>query len=56
MSEHLPAPPSLSRALLQVLLVVAGVAAGVWLLHRLASVALVLVLAGLFAYVIEPLV
>src|SRR6185369_11098636 len=56
MSVHLPAPPSLSRALLQVLLVVAGVASGLWLLHRLASVALILVLSALFAYVIEPLV
>jgi predicted PurR-regulated permease PerM len=56
MSVHLPAPPSLSRALLEVLLVVAGVAAGAWLLHRLASVALILVLSALFAYVIAPLV
>jgi len=56
MSEHPSAPPSLSRALLQVLMVVAGVAAAVWVLHRLASVALILVLSGLFAYVIAPLV
>jgi len=56
MSEHLPASPSLSRALLQALMVVALVAAGVWLLHKLASVALILVLSGLFAYVMAPLV
>jgi predicted PurR-regulated permease PerM len=56
MSEYLPAPPSLSRALLQVLMVVAGVAAGIWLLHKLASVALILVLSALFAYVIAPIV
>jgi predicted PurR-regulated permease PerM len=56
MSEHPPATLSLRHALLQVLLVVAGVVSGVWLLHRLASVALILVLSALFAYVIAPLV
>jgi predicted PurR-regulated permease PerM len=56
MSQHPPATPSLRRALLQVLLVVAGVVSGVWLLHRLAAVALILVLSALFAYVIAPLV
>jgi|SRR5579872_1624194 len=56
MSERVSPSPSLSRALLQVLIVVAAVAAGGWLLHRLASVALILVLSGLFAYVIAPLV
>jgi predicted PurR-regulated permease PerM len=56
MSEHQPATPSLRRALLQVLLVVAGAVSGLWLLHRLASVALILVVSALFAYVIAPLV
>jgi len=48
--------PSQTRVALQVLLVVAAVAAGLWLLNRLASILLVLVLATLFAYVIAPLV
>lgn len=56
MSEHPSATSSLSRALLRVLLVVAGVVSSVWLLHRLAAVALILVLSALFAYVIAPLV
>jgi hypothetical protein len=47
MNEHLPAPLSLSRALLQVLMVVAGVAAGVWLLHKLASIIVALGVLGL---------
>ena len=41
---------------LQILFVVAAVAAGLWLLHRLATVVLLLVLSTLFAYVIAPLV
>jgi predicted PurR-regulated permease PerM len=56
MSEPMPAPVALSRALLQVLMVVACAAAGVWVLHKLASVAFILVLSALFAYVIAPLV
>jgi len=44
------------RAVLQVLLIVVGAAVSVWALHRLAGVALVLILAALFAYVIDPLV
>jgi len=55
-SERTPAPPSQTRVVLQVLLVIVGVAAGLWLLHRLASVVLVLILATLFAYVIAPFV
>ena len=44
------------RIALQVLFVVAVAAAGPWLLVKLASVLLVLVLSTLFAYVIAPLV
>ena len=57
-----PAPPveraawTQARAILQVLLIVAAVASGLWMLHRLASVVLVLIVAALFAYVIAPLV
>jgi predicted PurR-regulated permease PerM len=56
--EGVPAAPSQTqtRAVLQVLLIVVVVAAGVWVLHKLASVVLVLVVAALFAYVIAPLV
>ena len=56
MSEPLAAPSSLTRELLLVLLVVAGVAAALWTLHRLAFVVLLLVLSGAFAYLIAPLV
>ena len=45
-----------ARVVLQILVVVAGVAGGVWMLHRLASLVLALILAALFAYVIAPLV
>jgi predicted PurR-regulated permease PerM len=48
--------PSQTRVALQVLLVIAAFAGGLWLLQRLASVVLVLVLSTLFAYVIAPLV
>jgi len=56
--EGVPAAPSQTqtRAVLQVLLIVVVVAAGAWVLHKLASVVLVLVVAALFAYVIAPLV
>jgi predicted PurR-regulated permease PerM len=47
---------SQTRAVLQILLIVAGIALGLWVLHRLSSVVLVLILAALFAYVIAPLV
>ena len=50
------AAPSLTRVVLQVLLIIVGVALGIWALHRLASVVLVLIVAALFAYVIAPLV
>ena len=44
------------RVTLQVLLIVGGVAFALWLLHELAAVVFVLILAALFAYVIAPLV
>jgi hypothetical protein len=47
--------PSLSRALLRVLVIVTAVAAGAWTLQRLSSLVLILVLSALFAYVIAPL-
>ena len=47
---------SQTRIVLQVFLVVAGIALGLWVLHRLSAVVLVLILAALFAYVIAPLV
>jgi predicted PurR-regulated permease PerM len=50
------APPSLTRVVLQVLLIIVGVAFALWALHRLESVVLVLILAALFAYLIAPLV
>jgi predicted PurR-regulated permease PerM len=55
-SERPMAAPSLTRVVLQVLLVIAGVALGVWALYRLASLVLVLIVAMSFAYVIAPLV
>jgi len=55
-SERAGAPPSQTRVVLQVLLIIVGVAGGLWALHRLASVVLVLILSALFAYVIAPLV
>jgi predicted PurR-regulated permease PerM len=55
-SERATAPPSQTRVVLQVLLIIGGVAFGVWALHRLASVALLLILAALFSYEIAPLV
>jgi predicted PurR-regulated permease PerM len=50
------AAPSQTRVVLQVLVIIAGVAFGLWALHRLASVVLVVILAAIFAYVIAPLV
>jgi predicted PurR-regulated permease PerM len=44
------------RITLHVLLIVAGVAVGAWVVHELASVILALILAALIAYVIAPLV
>ena len=54
--ESAAAAPSQMHAVLQVLLIVVGAAVSVWALRRLAAVALVLILAALFAYVIAPLV
>ena len=48
--------PSLSRALLRVLMIVTAAAAGAWTLKRLSSLVLILILSALFAYVIAPLV
>jgi predicted PurR-regulated permease PerM len=50
------AAPSQTWVVLQVILIIVGVALGFWALHRLASVVLVLLVATLFAYVIAPLV
>jgi predicted PurR-regulated permease PerM len=44
------------HVILQFLLIVVGVALGLWALYQLAAVVFVLILAALFAYVIEPLV
>jgi predicted PurR-regulated permease PerM len=55
-TEHAPTPPFQSRALLRDLLVVAAVGAGVWAVHRLGRIVLVVILAMFFAYVIAPLV
>jgi predicted PurR-regulated permease PerM len=45
-----------TRVVLQILLIIAGLALGLWALHRLSSIVLVLILAASFAYVIAPLV
>src|SRR5438094_10476591 len=55
-SERAQAALSQTRVVLQILLIIVGVTFGLWTLHRLASVVLVLILAALFAYVIAPLV
>jgi predicted PurR-regulated permease PerM len=44
------------RVALQVLAVVSASALALWILHQLASLLLVLIIAGLFAYVIAPMV
>ena len=44
------------RVALRVLLIVAGVALGLWVLHQLAFLVFVLMVAGLFAYVVAPMV
>jgi predicted PurR-regulated permease PerM len=56
MRDHRLSASSLSRALLRVLVIVTVAAAGAWTLHRLSSLVLILILSGLFAYVIAPLV
>ena len=44
------------RVALRVLLIVAAVALALWVLHQLASLVFVLMVAGLFAYVVAPMV
>jgi predicted PurR-regulated permease PerM len=56
LSERAVVPPSQTHVVLQVLLIIVGVAAGVWALSRLASVVLVLIVAALLAYVLAPVV
>jgi predicted PurR-regulated permease PerM len=50
------APAAQNRTFLPDLLVVAAVGAGVWVVHRLGRIVLVLILAMFFAYLIAPLV
>ena len=54
--EAVPSAPSLLRIVLQTMLAVGAVILGLWALHRIAAVVLVLIAAALFAYVIAPLV
>src|SRR5678815_3884528 len=51
-----PAPASQARAILRLVLLLLGVAAGLWLLFALQGVILLLLLSMLFAYLIAPLV
>jgi predicted PurR-regulated permease PerM len=53
---EMPSQPRPSRAFLRDLLIVAGIAAAIWVTHRLGRVVLVLILAMFLAYVIAPLV
>jgi predicted PurR-regulated permease PerM len=55
-SERAAGMPSQTRVVLEILLIIVGVAFGLWALHALASVVLVLILAALFAYLMAPLV
>jgi predicted PurR-regulated permease PerM len=55
-SEFAGAPAPQVQVILQALLIVVGVALGLWALYQLAAVMFVLILAALFAYVVEPLV
>jgi predicted PurR-regulated permease PerM len=55
-SERAAPPPAQSRAILRDLLIVAAVGAGIWVIHRLGRIVLVLILAMFVAYVIAPLV
>jgi predicted PurR-regulated permease PerM len=50
------AVPSQMRPVLHVVLIIVAVALGIWALHRLAFVVLVVIVSVLFAYVIAPLV
>src|SRR6478672_4292280 len=54
--ELAEAPRSPVHVFLQCLLIVVGVALALWALYQLAAVVFVLILAALFAYVVEPLV
>jgi predicted PurR-regulated permease PerM len=54
--EEPPPGTSLVRAALQILLLVLGVAAALWVLYRLRGILLLLFLAVLFAYLVAPLV
>jgi predicted PurR-regulated permease PerM len=49
-------PPASSRLILRDLLIVAAIAAALWVMHRLGRLVLVLIVAMFFAYVIAPLV
>jgi predicted PurR-regulated permease PerM len=55
-SEESPSDTSLARPTLQILLLVLGVAAALWVLYRLRGILLLLFLAVLFAYLVAPLV
>jgi predicted PurR-regulated permease PerM len=54
--EPTVAPLAQSRAILRDLFLVAAVGAGIWMVHRLGRIVIVLILAMFFAYVIAPLV
>jgi predicted PurR-regulated permease PerM len=55
-SKPATTPPSLTRIVLQILAIIAGIAFGLWALYRIASVVFLLIVTALFAYVIAPLV
>jgi predicted PurR-regulated permease PerM len=55
-SKRAMTPPSLTRIVLQVLSIIAGVAFGLWALYRIGFIVFMLIVAALFAYVIAPLV
>jgi predicted PurR-regulated permease PerM len=55
-AERAEASLAQTRVALQVLLSIAGITLALWTLYELATVVLVLILAGLFAYVVAPLV
>ena len=52
----MPERSAIANVILQCLLIAAGVALALWALYQLAAVVFVLILAALFAYVVEPLV
>jgi predicted PurR-regulated permease PerM len=55
-SDSAASPPPGHRTVLHDLLVVAAVGLGIWVVHRLGRIVLVLILAMFFAYLIAPLV